>query len=803
MLTLLGHNEKPGGTAVKHLFIESKSRSIPKGILFGITLLLVIGCMFCSAFADEIRLTWNANSETDLTGYRIYKGLQSGTYTSNVSADRSTTSVTMAGLEAGKTYYFAATAVNSSNLESDYSNEVVYSVPVRVVTYEITASSSGNGTISPSGTSTVSAGASLTYSITPGTGCAVSDVIVDGVSLGSKTSYTFSAVAANHTIHTVFAQVTWTIAASSTGTGTLSPSGSIAVNNGTNISFRMTPASGYQVSDVVVDGVSLGSKTSYTFFAVTANHTIHAVFAPVTLTITASSSGSGTITPPGTSTVNTGASLTYAMTPETGYKVSNVFVDGLSVGSRTSYTFSSVTANHTIYAVFAPVTWTITASSTGSGTLSPTGSVTVNHGSSITFTMTPAIGYRVSDVVVDGVSQGEAESITFSNVTSNHGIMVSFVIDNSAPQADAGPDQSVDEDSAVTLSGENSTDPDGDALSFSWLQLEGPSVRLSNSETAAPVFQAPFVGFDGASLVFQLTVRDAEGLESTDTCIVNVTWVNDPPVADAGDNQMVYEGSAATLDASLSDDPDDGIVSYWWTQTAGLPVTLSDASSPRPYFIAPDVTMEGASLVFQLTVTDAGGLKSQDGCIVNVSWKNEAPAADAGADQAAGSGEAVTLNGGNSSDPDDGIASYRWTQVSGMPVTLSDPTAVAPAFTAPEVSTATALGFQLTVTDRGGLQSSDSCVVTVDPAGDTYDTVEYSLKKGWNMVQMIGTPVSADIASALASIKGKYTSVWLFEGGRWFIYYPNYSNNSLQTIESGKQYWIYMRTNAVLEIEIK
>jgi len=67
---------------------------------------------------------------------------------------------------------------------------------------------------------------------------------------------------------------------------------------------------------------------------------------------------------------------------------------------------------------------------------------------------------------------------------------------------------------------------------------------------------------------------------------------------------------------------------------------------------------------------------------------------------------------------------------------------------------------------------------------------------------MIGTPVRADIAGALASIKGKYTSVWLFEGGRWFIYYPNYRSNTLQTIENGKQYWIYMRTKAVLEIEI-
>jgi hypothetical protein len=640
---------------VKTIFTKSTSRSILKGFLSGMALLLFIGCLFSSAFAADVKLSWNANSETDIAGYRIYKGLQSGTYTSNVFSSNPTTTATMTGLEEGKTYYFAATAINSASQESDYSNEVVYQVPVSV---------------------------------------------------------------------------------------------------------------------------------------------------PVTFTITASSSGNGTISPSGTSTLDEGSSLTYAITAGTGYKVSDVVVDGASLGSRTSYTFSSVTANHTIQAIFAPVTWTITASSLGNGIISPSGSVSVNQGDNITFTMSPEIGYRVSDVVVDGVSQGDAETVTFSNVTANHAITVGFMVENNAPNADAGPDQKVEEGDEVTLSGQNSTDPDGDVLSYSWIQIEGPSIQLSNSETSTPVFQAPFVSFDGASLVFQLTVRDSDGLESKDTCIVNVTWVNDPPVADAGSNQDVYEGSLVALDASLSDDPDDGIASYWWTQTAGIQVTLSDPSSSRPYFTAPDVMVDGASLVFQLTVTDAGGLKSQDTCIVNVSWKNEPPVADAGTDQAACSGDAVTLNGGNSSDPDDGIASYRWTQLSGVPVVLSDPTAAAPVFTAPGVTAASVLEFQLTVTDRGGLQSSDGCIVTVNPTEEQYDTVEFSLNKGWNVITMIGTPVRADVAGALESIKGKYASVWLFEGGRWLTYYPTSTNNTLQTIENGKQYWIYMRTKAVLEIEI-
>jgi hypothetical protein len=67
----------------------------------------------------------------------------------------------------------------------------------------------------------------------------------------------------------------------------------------------------------------------------------------------------------------------------------------------------------------------------------------------------------------------------------------------------------------------------------------------------------------------------------------------------------------------------------------------------------------------------------------------------------------VILDGSNSSDPDDGIESYRWKQVAGPSVTLSNPQAAKPTFLAPNVSEGgTSLTFELTVTDSGGLQSN-------------------------------------------------------------------------------------------------
>jgi hypothetical protein len=292
--------------------------------------------------------------------------------------------------------------------------------------------------------------------------------------------------------------------------------------------------------------------------------------------------------------------------------------------------------------------------------------------------------------------------------------IVNITNGNAPPTADAGPNQTVNEGDAVTLDGSNSTDPDDGIGSYQWIQTTGTPVSLSSTTEVQPTFTAPDVGPSGESLTFQLTVTDSGGLQSTDTCIVTVSWVNLPPTADAGPNQNAAEGDTITLDGSNSSDPDDGVASYLWTQMSGPPVTLSSTTVFRPTFIVPDVGPGGASLTFQLTVTDSGGLQSTDTCIVNVSWINLPPTADAGPDQTVNEGDTVTLDGSNSTDPDDGIGSYLWKQLVGNQVTLSDPSAALPTFTAPDVGmSGESLTFQLTVTDGGGLKSTATCIVNV------------------------------------------------------------------------------------------
>ena len=76
-----------------------------------------------SALSAQITLAWDPNTEADLAGYKVYYGIASGTYGSPISVGNVTT-YTLAGLTAGQTYYIALKAYNTSNMESDYSNEV-------------------------------------------------------------------------------------------------------------------------------------------------------------------------------------------------------------------------------------------------------------------------------------------------------------------------------------------------------------------------------------------------------------------------------------------------------------------------------------------------------------------------------------------------------------------------------------------------------------------------------------------------------------------------------------------------------
>ncbi len=160
---------------------------------------------------------------------------------------------------------------------------------------------------------------------------------------------------------TIYPAATHTITASAGANGAIAPSGSVVVTDGTNKTFTITANSGYHVAGVMVDSIAVGAVGTYTFTNVIADHTISASFAAdsaQTYTITASAGANGMITPSGAVSVNSGSNQTFTITPSSGYSIQDVLVDNASVGVLGAYTFSNVTANHTISASFvtSPVT---------------------------------------------------------------------------------------------------------------------------------------------------------------------------------------------------------------------------------------------------------------------------------------------------------------------------------------------------------------------------------------------------------------------------------------------------------------
>jgi hypothetical protein len=116
----------------------------------------------------------------------------------------------------------------------------------------------------------------------------------------------------------------------------------------------------------------------------------------------------GTISP-STTVVNHGANQTFAIAPDSGYEIVSVLADGVNDATAVStgiYTFSNVTANHTISATFQLIpatTWTVTATAAAGGSISPTGSVVVNDGSDQSFTIIADSGDVIDALLLDGV----------------------------------------------------------------------------------------------------------------------------------------------------------------------------------------------------------------------------------------------------------------------------------------------------------------------------------------------------------------------------------------------------------------
>ncbi|MGD1968392.1 MAG: CAP domain-containing protein [Desulfobacterales bacterium] len=172
------------------------------------------------------------------------------------------------------------------------------------------------------------------------------------------------------------------------------------------------------------------------------------------------------------------------------------------------------------------------------------------------------------------------------------------------------------------------------------------------------------------------------------------------------------------------------IASYTITARAGAGGSIApqgnvevDHEDDITFIITPDTGYSVAEILVDgvptdITTTYTFENVSDDHTIAaSFAVNHQPPAADAGLDQDVIEGATVALDGSQSSDPNDAIVTYEWTQTSGPAITLSDTAAVRPTFVAAPIVADVSLVFQLTVYDSGGDSDADTVTINITDNG--------------------------------------------------------------------------------------
>ncbi len=571
-------------------------------VLMAIAIVLLIPIAGIASNQVTLSLSLGANSADGIEGYRIYykkgspgapydgSGLNPGNSPVDIPLSNSAgpDEVTFDGLVAGETYYFVAKVFDFYGNESAYSNEVAYTAEEEaplILTFNITASASGSGTISPAGATSVQEGDSLTYMISADQNHHIADVLVDGFSTGARSSYTFNEIGADHSIEAIFmpdedgtspdpdtgdtepptdptlpgvdviSKDAWQLVSvdseellgedgaavnafdgnpdtfwhtqwangspthphelvidlgatySLAGFSMLprqdgSPNGRIIdyefyvgnhpdqwsdpvlmdsfADNADEKSVSFPLTTGRYIRLVALSASNWGPWTSVAEIGVAGMVPVEEPPVIVTFNMTASADGNGSISPAGTTTVQEGETLTYTISADQSHHIADVLVDGVSVGVRSSYTFSEISTDHVIEAIFMAdiMTYHLTASASGDGSISPAGTTAVQEGESLTYTIWASPDHHIADVLVDGVSVGIRSSYTFNGIGADHVIEALFLADEN--------DTTPDPDTGDTAPPIDPTPPGVDAISKdAWQLVSVDSEELYGEDGAA------------------------------------------------------------------------------------------------------------------------------------------------------------------------------------------------------------------------------------------------------------------------------------------------------------------------------
>ncbi|WP_276519105.1 hypothetical protein [Adlercreutzia muris] len=395
-----------------------------------------------------------------------------------------------ADIQAGKVSLANLTA--DATLQVVLSSEAIKAKP----SYRIeTALVGGAGSISGSATDVV-AGEDRAVSWSAPEGYRVTSVIVDGVvrdDLLAAGGVTFENVQADHRVLVSVQADTgsdkeqfYTVTVVCEGGGTAGPSAVVRPGTSHEVTWKSFDGDDVAPLSVKVDGIKrddLLAAGGVTFASIGANHTVVVVFPEATgatnyFTVTTElAGGPGFIS--GSTKVPAGVDHRVEWEPAAGYSVERVLIDDEAVSlpparlraagialydlapAGDAYTFEAIDADHVVHIDLKAEMYTVTtAVMEGQGTVSPTATVAARTDHEVSWT--PAAGWRVARIVVDGADRADlrdAGKVLFADVLANHSVEVYFELDQEPPY---DPDDHLDLDTDGDGKPDVNIDTDGD-----------------------------------------------------------------------------------------------------------------------------------------------------------------------------------------------------------------------------------------------------------------------------------------------------------------------------------------------------